>query len=342
MRRWLRGLLVLGAFMYALSLLMLWIGLGWIGERWWVTSAGLYVPRILFAAPLPFIVLLLCVFGLRRLLWTQLAAAFILVVPLLGFVVPLPSGSNADAPGLRVLSFNANFGYAGQQAIADTILAQSADVVLLQECPNCADLAGMLQKRYPVVQRSTQFMIASRYPVSATTEPARLPFNGQMRSPRYIRYVLDTPLGRIAFYSVHPISPRGVFQLQRFRFAFHQLRTGQMFAGDPESDMTDNAGLRGLQIAAVARDAAREQLPVIIAGDTNLPGLSLVFREHLSRYQDGFRAASWGFGYTFPDRFPFLRLDRILAGDSLRFTSFRTGCKGISDHLCVVADIQAR
>jgi endonuclease/exonuclease/phosphatase family metal-dependent hydrolase len=339
-RGWLRRALALSAFAYLATLLLLWFGFYWLGESWWVTAAGLYAPRVFFAAPLPVLSLLLWVCGLRRLLWTQLASAFVLIVPLMGLVVSLPSAARAGAPSLRVLSFNVNSGYAGPQAIADAIFAQAPDVVMLQESPWAGDLADALHVRYPVVQRSTQFIIASRYPISEATDPERLPFYGRARSPRFMRYVIDTPLGKIAVYNVHPISPRGVLHIRQFRAALHQLRTGELFAGDPEADMKSNAGLRTLQIATVAGDAARERLPVLLAGDTNLPGLSAVYRKHLASYKDGFREAGFGFGYTFPWGRAFLRLDRILGSDTLRFTSFRVGCEGLSDHLCVVADIQ--
>jgi vancomycin resistance protein VanJ len=331
---------LVSAYAYPAALLLLWFGFYFVGEKWWVTAAGLYVPRILFAAPLPVVLVLLWAGGLRRLLWTQLAAVLILVVPLMGLVFPTPGGLRSNAPGLRVLSFNVNSAYAGPLAIADQILAQSADVVLLQEVPWAEDLVDVLHVNYPQVQRSTQFIIASRYPIGVTTDPARLNYEGRQRSPRFMRYVIDAPLGKLAIYSVHPLSPRGVLNIHQFRAAFHQLRTGQVFTGEEESEMEDNAGLRALQIATVARFAGEERLPVIIAGDTNLPGLSRVYHDYLASYKDGFRAASWGFGYTFPARFPLLRLDRILASDALRFTTFRVGCEGVSDHLCVVADIQ--
>jgi endonuclease/exonuclease/phosphatase family metal-dependent hydrolase len=336
----LRRALALSAYAYLAILFVLWFAFYWIGESWWVTAAALYAPRIFFGAPLPIIALLLWMAGLRRLLWTQLVALFILIVPLMGFVLPFPASPRAGAPSLRVLSFNVNTGYSGARQVADKVLAYSADVVLLQESPWASDLADILHTRYPDVQRSTQFIIASRYPISATTDPERLPYYGRARSPRFLRYVIDTPLGKIAFYNVHPISPRGVLHIHQFRAALHQLRTGQLFKGDPESDMSSNAGLRSLQIETAAADAAQERLPVIVAGDTNLPALSSVFRKYLAGYQDGFRSASWGFGYTFPVGRPFLRLDRILGSETLRFTSFDIGCEGVSDHLCVVADVQ--
>jgi endonuclease/exonuclease/phosphatase family metal-dependent hydrolase len=91
--------------------------------------------------------------------------------------------------------------------------------------------------------------------------------------------------------------------------------------------------------------AGGETEPVVIAGDTNLPGLSLVFARYLSGYQDGFEKAGWGFGYTYPtnkNRPPWMRIDRILATASLRFERFEVGASSASDHRCVVADIRSR
>ncbi len=126
------------------------------------------------------------------------------------------------------------------------------------------------------------------------------------------------------------------------------MSKGNLFKNDGpvsaevESDMLGSSGLRSLQIAGVARQIREETVPVIIAGDTNLPGLSPVLRHAFSGYQDGFAAAGWGFGYTFPEKQPFLRLDRIFAGPEFRFTSFHSGCRASSDHLCVWADLTRR
>jgi vancomycin resistance protein VanJ len=342
LRRWLRGSLILCAWSYPAILLALWLGFYWVGEAWWVTAAGLYVPRLPFLVPVPFVALALYAWGLRRLLWTQVLAAFIVTVPLMGFILPWPMRAQRAAPTLRVLSFNVNSAIGGAQALIDKIVAASADIVLLQEAPGGTQLVDALRVHYPYVQSSTQFIIASRFPITAAIDPDRLFYCGRTRPPRFMRYELKTPIGPLALYNIHPISPRGVLHIRQLRAALHQLRTGELFAGDPEADVESNVGLRALQVEAVTNDAARESLPVLIAGDTNLPGLSALLRKRLSGYTDAFRAASWGFGYTFPEQHPFLRLDRILASDKLRFSSFRTDCHGVSDHLCVVADLQAR
>jgi endonuclease/exonuclease/phosphatase family metal-dependent hydrolase len=338
-RRFLRWPLIGCAFAYPAVLLVLSLGLCCIGERWWVTAAGLYAPRLPFVIPLPLLALCLWFANLRRLLWTQLLAAFF-AIALLGFVLPWPSRSRVSAPTLRVLSFNVNSGRGGPEAIANAIAAESPDVVLLQEAPSGSQLVDALRQRYPFVASSTQFVVASRYHI-ASSEPARVAFYGRLRSPRFMRYVIDAPLGQLAVYSVHPISPRGVLHVHQLRAAFHELRTGELFAGDPEADMRANTGLRALQIETAAEQAGREALPVLIAGDTNLPALSAVLRKNLSGYSDGFRTASWGLGYTFPSNHPFLRLDRILTGRGLGVVSFEIGCQGVSDHLCVVADVEA-
>jgi len=339
----LRGALVLAAFGYLVVTVVLALALYYCGEHWWVTTALLYAPRILFALPLPLIVVGLLLTGQRRLLWTQLLASLLWLFPLMGFAVPWPTPGPSKSHSVRLLSFNVDSGYAGSAAIVKEIAAASPDIVLIQEGQlGGGQLSEELRGSYPYVEASTQFTVASRFKIVSATDPDRLPYYGRQRSPRFMRYLIETPLGAIAFYSVHPVSPRGALHIHRFHDVLHQLRTGAFLVGDPEADLGGNTGLRALQIEAVAGLAASERVPVIVAGDTNLPGLSLILRKNLSRYEDAFRSVSWGFGYTFPAKRPFLRLDRILSGPELRFTSFRVACRGVSDHLCVVADIESQ
>jgi len=329
------------AYGYLISLAAVLLALYYVGEDWWVTTALLYVPRIAFAAPLPVLVLAILASRQRRLLWTQLVALLIIVLPLMGLVLPWPAPAAASGRSLKLLSFNVNSGFSGATEIAKQITQALPDVVLIQEGQfNGGELSERLRAFYPYVQASNQFTIASRYRILETTEQPMLPYYGRQRHARFMRYLLDTPLGQIAFYNIHPISPRGALHVHRFRDAFHLLRTGALFAGDPEKDLGSNTGLRALQIAAVAEFAAREHVPVVLAGDTNLPTLSTIFRKNLSGYADAFRVASSGFGYSFPAKHPFLRLDRVLSGPELRFLSFHVGCAGVSDHLCVIAEIE--
>ena len=85
--------------------------------------------------------------------------------------------------------------------------------------------------------------------------------------------------------------------------------------------------------------ARSESLPVVLAGDFNLPGLSGVFNSNLGAFQDGFTTSGSGFGYTFPAQMPWMRLDRVLATREFRFVAFEVGCDGLSDHRCVTATL---
>jgi len=338
-RRVLSRIVSVLAYGYLVSLFIVTFALYYVGESWWVTTLGLYAPRVVFALPLPFIVAGLWLVGLRRLFWTQVVAALLVGFPLMGFVMPWPSLASGGQT-IRLLSLNVDSANAGVPAIIDEVAAFSPDIVLLEEAPFGGALADALHARYPFVESSTQFIAASRFPLESTVPP-KLSFYAQGRSPRFMRYAVATPLGSVVIYCVHPLSPRGVLHVGRFHGALRQLVSGQLFLNDPEKDVGSNAGLRTLQISTAAADAAQEAQPVIIAGDTNLPGLSATLRESLSGYHDGFRERGWGLGYTFPSKRPFLRLDRILASEKLRFASFQVGCQGVSDHLCVVADIKA-
>jgi endonuclease/exonuclease/phosphatase (EEP) superfamily protein YafD len=328
---------------YPVVLLVIVLLLRFVGEGWWVTDLGLYLPRWAFAAPLPITVAALLAYKEKRLLVTQAVAALIVVFPLMGFVLPWPAGRDESEPVVRVLSYNVNSGYGGVDKIIAEIDGFSPDIVLLQEIfTNHDTVKELMQARYPAVQLSTQFLVASRFPILSTVDPERLPHEGRLRSPRFIQYLIDTPLGHVAFYSVHPISPRtGIYVLRGKQGLKRELLSGRFFVGENAAVLESDSALRAEQVEAFSHFAGQEHDPVVIAGDTNLPALSNVFARYLSQYQDGFRRASWGFGYTFPaDKAPWMRIDRIMATDELRFVGFEVGKARVSDHLCVVADLQ--
>ncbi|HSS39734.1 MAG TPA: endonuclease/exonuclease/phosphatase family protein, partial [Polyangia bacterium] len=102
------------------------------------------------------------------------------------------------------------------------------------------------------------------------------------------------------------------------------------------------AGLRTAQMCNVAADANAAADPVVIAGDTNLPGSSWAFAHCLGGFQDGFATAGNGFGYTFPwtkRRRPWMRIDSILANARFRFLHFEVVPPMSSDHRAVIADL---
>lgn len=335
LRSALRRLVPILAVGYAVALIVYALFLRLFGDLWWVAHAAQYVPRAPLAIPLPLLALSLLLQRRVRLLWTQLAAALVLLFPLLGFAVPGWSKADPARPKLRLLSYNVNSGYADYDAVVAAIEPHSPDLVFIQEIFDNAEgehLMSLLRARYAHVERSGQFAVASRHPLSERVEPERIPHDGKERSARFVRYLVDTPLGRIAAFNVHPVSPRSGF-LKLRRSGWRGLLSGA--SGTLESD----GRLRATQIARLGEMARRERHPVVIAGDTNLPGLSPSLAE-LSDFDDAFEAAGWGFGYTYPAGMPWMRIDRIFTSPALCAVHFEVGSTTASDHLYVVADIQ--
>jgi vancomycin resistance protein VanJ len=344
-KTWLRRGVVLLAVLYPIALAAVIIAMRFVGERWWATGAALYLPRIGFALPLVLLVPVLAVLRLRGLLALQLLSLVLVVFPLMGFVLPGVGDSSRSGSGFRLLTYNINSALGGEDKIVEEIERYSPDVVLFQEIGGSEGaLTKRLSATYPTIRASGQFLIASRFPVVSSSVPARLPFYGVLRSPRFVQQVLDTPLGKIAVYNVHPISPREGLIVLRGQGLRREALSGRLLFGLNAWALRANNGLRNLQIQAIGELADHEPYPVVIAGDTNLPTLSGILFRHLSAYRDAFAEAGWGLGYTFPTnrrKGAWMRLDRILFRGPLRAVHVEVGKSRASDHRCVVADLRA-
>ena len=344
-RTWLRRACTALAVLYPVCLLGAVLAFRFIGEKWWVTGAALYLPRVGFAAPLPFIAIALSGLRLYKLLWTQLPAILVILFPLMGLALPGRAQTAGSAPVLRVLSYNINSALGGVDNLVEEIERYSPDVVILEEMSSHDRIELALQSRYGSIRVSGQFLVASRFPIVSSYEPEKVTLHGRARSPRFIRVAIETPIGQVALYSVHPLSPREGLQVLRGEGLRRELFSGRLLAGSKARKFKDDADLRTLQVQDFAEAAAREPGPTVIAGDTNLPDLSPILNRYLSAYQDGFAKVGSGFGYTFPTdhgRPPWMRIDRIFANDELRFVKFEVGHSLASDHLCVIADLQRK
>jgi len=335
-RRSRRKWLVSSAFAYPLALAATFALFLLVGERHWLTAALLYVPRIAFGAPLLVLVPALWLTR-RRLLWTQVVAFALLLFPLMGFVLPGPR-PRAHGQTLRVLSHNVDTGRLREDLLLREVDTLRPDIVLFQESWS-PTLCTNPRRRFAHVECISEFVIASRFAILERTTPEPVEHLGARRTARFLRYLLESNLGKLAVYSMHPVSPRGAVRLPKSR-AGELLSAARIWTG--RGELLKNASLREKQAGAVAALCKREQAPVLIAGDTNLPGSSAALRRYFSDFRDGFSRAGWGFGYTFPAQHPFLRLDRMLVGPELDFAEFQVGCPDASDHLCVVADVFRR
>jgi endonuclease/exonuclease/phosphatase family metal-dependent hydrolase len=343
----LRAVTGAAAFGYLALLVVAIVVFRLTADSWWLAAAAQYLPRAAFLLPLPFLTAALFLFGPKKLLWTQLASALLVLFPLMGFVLPRPTTSS-DEFVLRVLSYNVNSGFSGYERVKEEVLESDPDVILIQEIAGHPEaFETELLRIYPHVERDWQFLIASRYPIVEKTTPSKVEFEDGERGARFMAYVVNTPLGKISFLNVHPISPRGAFYALRGKAGLRRsLLSGEFFRGDGPEGMMHISNLIAAQLGAASDKARSEPNPVVIAGDLNLPALSPTYVRHFSGFQDGFERAGWGFGYTFPNRHGllrmWLRLDRILASEQLEFVDFWDSCPSTSDHYCVIADLQRR
>jgi vancomycin resistance protein VanJ len=338
-----RSIVDLAAVVYLLALLAVVAAFRLIGERWWVTTIALYLPRIGFALPLPLLMVALLIARSYRLLATQLVSAFVLLFPLMGLGLH-PGGTRARTPGalrFRLFTLNTGLGKNGTAEILDRIHGADPDLIALEEVSD--DDVDALRLGLPgyAFRHLEQFVIASRFPIEGEVVPPPISSGGQVRSSQYARCRLVTPAGPIRFFAIHPISPHDAFDQLRGRGLRYELLSGRALRFASARTMDANTQERLEQVRALAADAAKSSEPVIIAGDTNLPGLSWAFSHWLSGFGDGFAEAGSGFGYSYPaQRMVWMRIDRILAGPRFRFLDVTTISPRVSDHLAVVGDLE--
>jgi|APFre7841882724_1041349.scaffolds.fasta_scaffold02698_4 endonuclease/exonuclease/phosphatase family metal-dependent hydrolase len=339
LRHTLRLFAIACAVGYPVALAAIALAFRFIGERWWVTLAAMYLPRLGFALPLPFIVgLVYCVRVPRRYLVLQAVSLLLIIFPLMGFNPGIGwLTARASGPTLRVMSFNVSFGRPGVASVVEQARAFGADIVVLQDAR--ARLEDELRNGFQGwnLRVDGEFVLATRHRVRDVFIPPDLMYPQGKGGAHYVHYTLETPLGLVDVFNVHPTSPRPGLEEVRGNGLRGEIVSGRLLAGKARGAVEWNASRRVRQVTGIAERANASKNAVIIAGDTNLPGLSWVLGQHLGRYRDAFCLAGAGFGYTFPAHRPWMRIDRILVNDRLRAVEFRTGAATRSDHRSVFA-----
>ncbi len=82
--------------------------------------------------------------------------------------------------------------------------------------------------------------------------------------------------------------------------------------------------------------------PIVIGGDFNAPAGDAVFRELMPEFKDAYAAVGAGWGNTFPNKTPLLRIDHIYANALLEPIAARTVETANSDHRMLVVDFALR
>ena len=338
------------AWAYVAALVAVVALLRLVGEDFWLLTPLLYLPRALFGLPLVLTLPMAAYAGPRWTLLAQVACGLLVLFPLMGLELhPLAGRATPETPKIRVMSFNVFFGRDGCDAIVDEVAAHDPDVVVMQATGKHCDRA--LAARFPAfhVEAGREFVLGSRFPVRDVFRPPHLA-GPRAILPEFVRYTLETPLGPIDLFSMHPYSPRNAFEAVRGQvLGTPGEAEDEPHVSEGRAGVIENTSDRERQVAAVAAAAGSSTNPVIIAGDTNLPALSRIYARYLGLgpWKDGFASVGNGFGYTFPSRWrygigPWMRIDRILAGPQLRFLKLEVGGRDASDHCPVIAELGAR
>jgi len=335
-------LTIVFALAYPLALIGVIVALRYVGERWWIIQVAMYLPRIGFLLPLPFVVVATLLWGPRTLLRLQLFSLLLVVFPLMG-LNPGTGRLSAHTDGqlIRVLSFNISYSNRGIASVVAQVRGFAPDVVLFQGA------GESLERDLPVafdgwhVNLDGQFFLASRFPIRTVWVPPAIAYASGSGGAHFVRYTLHTPLGVVDVFNVHTTSPREGLEELRGNGLREGIMSGRLFAGKPRGPVEFNAYRRRRQVEGLAAAAAASPHAVIIAGDTNLPGLSWILGERLSNFRDAFSQAGLGFGYTYPAMRPWMRIDRILTNERLRAVDFRVGDAVTAAHRCVFAVIGA-
>jgi vancomycin resistance protein VanJ len=229
-----------------------------------------------------------------------------------GLTVSLPRGVEEGRPRIRLLTYNVFFGKLGRDALLEEIAAVDADIVVLQAAND--SMGERLAARFPARQtrQTGELIVSSRFPIREVT------FGGV--EALFARYVIETPSGALAVVNVHPPSSRAV-----------------LF---DHSEVTEDVARREARLAAAVASAKESGLPFVVAGDTNVPDLGGTARRQLRGLDDAFREAGNGFGWTFPAKYPWMRLDRVLGGPKIRFVAVEVGKQGASDHRPLVVELE--
>jgi vancomycin resistance protein VanJ len=301
-------------------------------------TAALYLPPQGYLLPLVLALPLALLRGPRAAWLSLLAGTGVAYFGLMGGQVNLP----ASSPNARtVITMNVDSAHAGVPGIVEELLSHQPDIVFLQEIGwRGEELARGLRAALPFVIVSGQFVVASRFELSELTLPEPKFVRGRVRLPNYVRVRINLPEGSVAAYTVHPVSPRPAFGALRKGGFRSQISSGQLFAESSRDIVWKNVEIREFELSSAAARARQEMLPVVLAGDLNLPHNSRLLSGAFAFLRDTFSQAGFGTGYTYPSKRPFLRLDRILVSSAIRPVNVAVNCMGHSDHLCVITKLE--
>jgi vancomycin resistance protein VanJ len=350
------------AVVWSVAMLATWIALFTSSEFWLPATLLAYGPRWVVLLPLAVLLPMALVFA-RTSVTLLVVGAIVAIMPIMGFrvAVPLAGFSPPASPGvdrIRVLSLNAQGGAVVKLRLAGILERYAPSIVAMQECGD--ELAAVAaQQRGWYTARYEGLCTMSRWPIEfADTMPraafARVSQLGYGGTGIVIRYGIAHPAGAFQFVNLHLETARkGLESLLGNEGLIPDNATGvpspeeeQRASGAGEDRVALNARIRESEAERASVWSARkmDEVPIIIAGDFNMPVESSIYRRYWSGLTNAFDRKGLGFGFSKHEGTLLrLRIDHVLSAP--KWFGVRGAWVGDdvgSDHRPMIADLVRR
>ncbi|MGB9603206.1 MAG: endonuclease/exonuclease/phosphatase family protein, partial [Limisphaerales bacterium] len=302
--------------LYFLFLLLIYAGIEFIGQRWWLSAFLSYLPQTIWLAPLFFIAILAIIFS-RKILIFHIVISIFVVVGLMKLNVTLPN--KTIKPDIVLITNN--IGQDNKQSLSPFIKSENPDLILLQESVGRTRRFTNSFPQYSFMQIG-EFGILSKHKIQ-NYRPITVPEKTWLSIG--VRYEIQFSNSTIAVYNVHIPSPRNDLLKSSGR-GFLIASIGMLFPnsrfGKYKNELQESWRERLRYFEILKSEIEKEDRPFIVAGDLNLPNSGPIYRMLTRNLKDAFKECGFGFGYTFPGETlnpislfgPWLRIDYIFAG----------------------------
>jgi vancomycin resistance protein VanJ len=310
-----------------------WLAIALLGDRVWWTLPILFGPRwvwLLFVAGIvPCIVV-----SPRRGVPLAVAAALIAAVGIMDWRLGLGRFVRASGVHVWVMTLNAGAGSSVPQSprILNEIRRVDADVVVITECGGGLPAAlQTMSATYQVrIAKETSNCLLTKGTITGWWERDPTDAFRQSGSGAIERAEVVLPQGAVRLGLVHLATPRDA--LQEFRDISQIPSLGELTRRNTAEREEESEHA----VEWIDRGAP---MPLIIAGDFNLPIESAIYRRNWSRFRNAFSEVGWGPGYTKHTRWWGLRIDHVLSGSDVRPLRSYVGRDVGSDHLPLIASL---
>ena len=303
-----------------------------VAEAHWVTAVALYIPQVVYGLPLLLLAPAAAIVRRRHALAVCAVAGVIVAGPAMGFCVPWrrlrpePQGTH-----LRVMAWNVRGGGSRLGQIREEIERWDPDVLLLSEAFHFRRATAVELLGDPETDTLSWWThrVSGADIFLASRLPARNGPTGQLSQGgewgTLVQGAVEVGGTRVVVLGTHLATP----------FRGGDVRAPRLSL----NDYTARAGnTRQLQAEELAAVISQIQGPLILGGDFNTPPRGRVYATISAGLIDAFSMAGWGWGHSYSDRRPLLRIDYVMCRGLIPVGCWVGSARG-SDHRPIIADL---